>query len=48
MRPAGRVLTFDKHQISSPGCLVIKWTLIQLRFNMIENLSSLGFISLYL
>ena len=35
-------------QIPSPGCLVSKWTLTELSFNMIENLLCLGFISLYL
>ena len=47
IRPAGRVLTFDKHHTSSAGCYVFERILIELRFNMIENLC-LGFISLYL
>ena len=46
IRPAGRVLTFIKHQICSPSC---RSRLNEhLSFNMIENLLCLGFISLHL
>ena len=46
IRPAGRVLTFVKHQICSPSC---RSRLNEhLSFNMIENLLCLRFISFYL
>ena len=45
-QPAGRVLTFVKHQICSPSC---RSRLNEhLSFEVIENLLCLGFVSLYL
>ena len=40
------VLTFDKRQIWGVSCQVCEWTLIELRFNIIDNALCLFFMVL--